>query len=117
LSALPPSLRPTWSKRLDELLAPEGRLICLEFPTYKPPSTGGPPYALPPKIYTAHLPRPGKELPYAEDGELKELEIGESSKEGLQRIAHIKPKRTHGIGYAEDGSITDWISIWVHPNR
>jgi methyl halide transferase len=116
LSALPPSLRPNWSKRYGELLAPDGLVVCLEFPTYKEPSSGGPPWALPPKIYAAHLPRPGKELPYAEDGELVESEIGEPSKNGLRRIAHFQPKRTHEIGYSKDGKVTDWISVWAHPD-
>jgi len=91
--------------------------VCLEFPTYKPPSTGGPPWALPPHIYTAHLPRPGEELLYGEDGELVESTLGEPSKNGLQCIAHFQPNRTHKIGYTEDGKVTDWISIWTHPNN
>jgi len=62
----------------------------------------------------AHLPRPGKELPYAEDGDLLELEIGEATKDGLQRIDHFQPERTHEMGYAENGTITDWISVWSH---
>lgn len=88
-------------------------MVCLEFPTYKPPSTGGPPWALPPKIYMAHLSRPGRELPYAEDGELLESELGEPSKDGLHRLVHFQPKRTHQIGYSEDGKVTDWISVWA----
>ena len=109
-------MRPAWSKRYQELLSPEGRLVCLEFPTYKPPSTGGPPWALPPKIYMAHLPRPGQELPYGEDGSLLEEKLGEPSKDGLQRIEHFQPKRTHEIGYNEQGEVTDWIGVWAHPN-
>ncbi|RDL38009.1 Uncharacterized protein BP5553_05442 [Venustampulla echinocandica] len=115
LSALPPSLRAGWSKRMAQLLSPEGRLICVEFPTYKPPSTGGPPWALPPKIYMAHLSRPGEELPYGEDGSLLEAQLGEPSKSGLQRVAHFQPKRTHEIGYDAEGNITDWVSVWAHP--
>lgn len=108
-------MRSAWSRRFNELLAPEGRLICLEFPTYKPASTGGPPWALPPKIYMAHLPRPGEELSYGEDGELLEEKIGEPSRNGLVRIAHWQPERTHEIGYDADGKVTDWISAWAHP--
>jgi hypothetical protein len=115
LSALPPSMRPAWSRRMGELLAPEGRLVCLEFPTYKPASTGGPPWALPPKIYAAHLPRPGEELPYDEDGELLESKIGEPNSKGLHCIAHFQPKRTHDIGYSQDGTVTDRIGVWAHP--
>ncbi|KAH8685710.1 thiol methyltransferase-like protein [Tricladium varicosporioides] len=115
LCALPPSLRPAWSARQVQLLAPEGRLICLEFPTYKPPSTGGPPWALPPKIYEAHLPRPGERLPYGEDGSLRDDMLGKPSHLGLQRLAHFQPKRTHKIGYSAEGKVTDWVSVWSHP--
>lgn len=115
LSALHPSMRPAWSRRFVELLAPQGRVVCVEFPTYKPPSTGGPPWALPPKIYLAHLTRPGLELPYAEDGGLEESKLGEKSKEGLVRLEHFQPARTHQIGYGADGKVTDWIGIWAHP--
>lgn len=89
-------------------------MICVEFPTYKPPSTGGPPWALPPKIYLAHLSRPGEILPYAEDGELKEAELGNTSEKGLKRIEHFQPKRTHQIGYDPEGNVTDWVSVWTH---
>ena len=107
-------MRPAWSKRIVELLAPQGRIVCVEFPTYKPPSTGGPPWALPPKIYMAHLKRPGKDLPYAADGELEESKLGEESKDGLVRLDHFQPERTHEIGYGADGKVTDWVSIWGH---
>ncbi|KAG9243255.1 thiol methyltransferas-like protein [Calycina marina] len=114
LSALNPSMRPAWSSRYNELLAPTGKLICLEFPTYKPPSTGGPPWALPPKIYMAHLPRPGEKLLYEEDGDLLESKLGEPSNRSLTRIEHFQPQRTHNVGYGEDGKVTDWISVWSH---
>jgi hypothetical protein len=108
-------MRPAWSKRFVELLAPEGRVVCVEFPTYKLPSTSGPPWALPPKIYIAHLARPGNELLYGEDGELLERQLSEPSKSGLQRIEHFQPKRTHQIGYNSGGKVTDWVSVWSHP--
>lgn len=109
-------MRPVWSQRMNELLTPEGRLVCLEYPTYKPPSTGGPPWALPPKIYIAHLPRPGEEVKYGEEGELVETELGPSNPKGLQQIAHFQPKRTHESGYSADGKVTDWIGVWAHPS-
>lgn len=112
LCALPPTMRPAWSKRYNDLLSPSGRVICVEFPTYKPPSTGGPPWALPPKIYNAHLPRPGEELSYADDGELLEDKIGEPIPGALRRVEHFQPKRTHKIGYSADGKVTDWVSVW-----
>jgi len=115
LSALPPSLRPAWSKRMAQLLSPEGRLVCVEFPTYKPPSSGGPPWALPPKIYLAHLSRPGEELAYSPDGDLLESHIQGPANHGLQRIDHFQPRRTHQIGYDDHGNVTDWVSVWAHP--
>ncbi|KAH8821087.1 thiol methyltransferase-like protein [Xylogone sp. PMI_703] len=115
LSALPPSLRPAWSKRFVELLAPQGRVVCIEFPTYKAPSTGGPPWGLPPKVYTGHLERPGEELPYDDEKGLLEDQLGPPTPSGLKRIAHFQPKRTHQIGYDEEGKVTDWLSVWAHP--
>ncbi|XMA13160.1 hypothetical protein WAI453_005951 [Rhynchosporium graminicola] len=117
LSALPPVMRPAWSKRFVDLLTPEGRIVCVEFPAYKPPSTGGPSWALPPKVYLAHLTRPGEELPYAEDGELQDSKLGESSKNGLVRVAHFQPERTHQIGYDAEGKVTDWVSVWMHSSN
>lgn len=108
-------MRPAWSRRFVDLLAPQARVVCLEFPTYKPPSTGGPPWALPPKIYLAHLPRPGAEITYTEDGVLDESSLGEKTQDGLVRLEHFQPERTHQIGYSADGKVTDWISIWGHP--
>ncbi|THV47563.1 hypothetical protein BGAL_0302g00050 [Botrytis galanthina] len=113
--ALPPSLRPAWSKRYHELLSPEGRLICLEFPTTKSPSIGGPPWAMPPRIYEGHLSRPGEVLPYnEEDCELEVEKLGLPHKNGLRRIAHFHPKRTNRGGYDADGKINDWVSVWSH---
>ncbi|TGO89495.1 hypothetical protein BPOR_0106g00030 [Botrytis porri] len=113
--ALPPSLRPAWSKRYYELLSPEGRLICLEFPTTKSPSIGGPPWAMPPRIYEGHLSRPGEVLPYnEEDYELEVGKLGLPHKNGLRRIAHFHPKRTNRGGYDADGKINDWVSVWSH---
>jgi methyl halide transferase len=63
----------------------------------------------------AHLPRPGEELQYGEDGELLESKLGEPSKTGLLRIEHFQPKRTHQIGYNSEGNVTDWVSVWSHP--
>jgi len=116
LSALPPSTRPAWSKRLTQLLSPEGRLVCIEFPTYKLPSTGGPPWALPPKVYTGHLARPGQEVSYSKDGDISEEQLGEPAADGLLQIAHFQPKRTHQIGYNAEGKVTDWIGVWSHTN-
>ncbi|KAJ9658056.1 hypothetical protein H2201_007951 [Coniosporium apollinis] len=111
LSALPPSLRPAWAARMSQLLAPSGVLICVEFPTYKPPSTGGPPWALPPAVYEAHLSRPGEEVAYNDEGYVDQKPGWNepSNAAALVRIAHWQPERTHEVGKG-----TDWVSIWRH---
>lgn len=95
-------------------MAPTGKLICLEFPTYKPLNSGGPPWALPPSIYEAHLPRPGKEIKYDEEGKIEEASVAKPVKNGLKRLEHFQPKKSHDIGYV-DGKLTDWVGVWVHP--
>ncbi|RDW60911.1 hypothetical protein BP6252_12294 [Coleophoma cylindrospora] len=114
LCALPLSLRSKWSQRQNELLAPGGRLMCLEFPTNKPTNSGGPPWPLPPKIYQALLPRPGVELKYDDQGVLVESELGPPSPKGLMALAHYQPKKTHKAGYDAEGKLMDFVSIWGH---
>ena len=114
LSALPPSLRPTWAARMAQLLSPTGVLICIEWPSTKAPDSGGPPWALPPQVYEAHLPRPGKELKYGEDGTILVDKLGPEPKDGLLRTEHFHPKRTHKQGMSEGGTVTDWVGIWKH---
>ncbi|KAI9888203.1 MAG: hypothetical protein M1820_010247 [Bogoriella megaspora] len=110
LSALPPSLRPAWALRLSQLLGPgHATLICLEFPTYKEPSTGGPPWGLPPEVYLQHLSRPGEDIPYDESGYVVEQAPAEDNEKALKRIAHWKAERTHQVGQG-----TDNVSIWRH---
>lgn len=114
LCALPPSLRPAWAKRQSELLSPMGRLICLEFPSTKPLSTGGPPHALPPRVYEGHLRRPGQELLYDAEGHLLQANLGPELESGLVRLEHFHPKRTHSVGVGKDGNVEDWIGVWGH---
>lgn len=109
LCALPPTLRPTWSDRMSSLLSPTGRLICLEFPTYKPPSTGGPPWALPPVVYEEILTRPGEEIQYDKEGNVVVQTPVKDNAKALVRIAHWQPERTHEVGKG-----TDWVGIWKH---
>lgn len=93
------------------LLGPAGRLVCLEFPTYKEPSAGGPPWALPPPVYEQLLCRPGDEVAYGADGHVVDdrERLGRPSETALERIAHWMPERTHEIGKG-----TDWVSVWRH---
>lgn len=86
---------------------PSSCLVCVEFPTTKPPSTKGPPFGLPEKVYVEHLGHPGQKLPYDEEDNLLDDQIQSSPKTGLERIARWQPERTHEIGKG-----TDWVSVW-----
>ena len=88
---------------------PSSNLICVEFPTYKEPSTGGPPWGLPSKVYLEHLSHPGEDIPYDESGNIRENVLKRASPGGLERVAHWQPEHTHDIGKG-----TDWVSIWRH---
>lgn len=83
-------------------------MVCLEFPTHKDPTTGGPPWALPPLVYQELLKRPGDEISYDERGTIRETNR-EPTNEALERVAHWQPERTHPIGEG-----TDWIGVWKH---
>ena len=104
-------MRPSWALRHTQLLAPapDGNLICLEFPTYKDPLTNGPPFGVRPETYVEHLSHPGENVPYNENGHAKENVLEKANPEALERISHWQPKRSHPVGQG-----TDWISIWRH---
>ncbi|KAF2654446.1 S-adenosyl-L-methionine-dependent methyltransferase [Lophiostoma macrostomum CBS 122681] len=112
LSALAPSVRPAWASRMSQLLAPDGVLICLEFPTHKPAKSGGPPWSLPSVVYQELFKRPGEEIRYDEEGKLVPEEKQESE-DALVRIAYWKPTRTHQVGII-NGEVKDWVSVWKH---
>jgi hypothetical protein len=107
-------MRAAWAFRTAQLLSPAGVFICVEWPSEKDPKGGGPPWPLPPQVYLNHLTRPGKDLEYGRDGNFLEDKLGPQSKDGLQRIAHFHPKKTHGAGKSDEGRITDWVSVWKH---
>lgn len=93
-----------------ELLEPDGRLICLEFPNGKDPRTGGPPFGLNPDVYVAHLSHPGEELAYTPEGyPEKSYAEGSRTEGGLRRLDHWQPERTHAVGQGKD-----WVSVWGH---
>ncbi|KAG6358738.1 hypothetical protein INS49_012257 [Diaporthe citri] len=133
--AIPPSSRPQWAARMQQLLAqPSGRLVCLEFPTGKHPSTGGPPHSAAFWFYQLHLSNPGNDqvITYGEkkdsasqdpgrdiDQAQKEWTInataGTSTGPGLAMIVRFKPNVTHESGQSYQGSFgRDWVSIWGH---
>lgn len=109
LCAIPPNLRPQWSKRVSELLAPNGSLICCESPLAKPPKAGGPPHGLSSELYVQLFKQPGQDVSYAEDGHIAADERSLNLESGLVRVAHWLPARTHEIGRG-----TDMMSIWKH---
>jgi hypothetical protein len=95
-----------------QLLSPTGVLICLEFPTHKPPKSGGPPWALPSDVYVELFKRPGEEIQYDEDMKVVKQEREESDT-ALQRIAYWTPERTHAVGVIK-GIVKDRVSVWRH---
>ncbi|KAK6851076.1 thiol methyltransferase [Apiospora arundinis] len=111
--ALPPSARPAWAQRYRDLLSTTGRLVCLEFPSTKKPEEPGPPWAMNPHTYMAHLGHPGEEVATDEHGGVLEDKVEPPSDNGLIRLLHTKPPRTHAAGY-KDGKVVDCISIWCH---
>ncbi|KAG5914103.1 hypothetical protein E4U53_004709, partial [Claviceps sorghi] len=112
LCALPPSARPNWSSRITQLLAPSGHLICLEFPSGKPLSEGGPPWGLTPEVYEALLSAPGTPVAYHDDtGRPVERVPAKPHPRALHRLSLIKPTRTHEGGEEVPGR--HMISVWT----
>jgi hypothetical protein len=105
-------MRPRWAARMAELLAPEGVLICLEFPTHKPASSEGPPWSLPPTVHQELLKRPGDDISY-DDNSVAIKTNREESDNALVRVAHWTPKRTHDIAVIK-GVVRDCVSVWQH---
>ncbi len=60
-------------------------------------------------MYIEHLSHPGEDLPYDEEGNIKEDILRRASVGGLERVARWQPQRTHEIGKG-----TDWVSVWRH---
>lgn len=121
LCALPRELRPPWAKRMSELLAPDGFLVCLEWPLQKSPKEGGPPHGLSAELYEELLRKPGQEVEYDDDNDgYVVVSAGDSTtgggggggdderaKNALVRLERYRPSRTH-----EAGKDSDFISIW-----
>lgn len=122
LCALPRELRPPWAKRMSELLAPDGFLVCLEWPLQKSPKEGGPPHGLSAELYGELLRKPGQEVEYDDDDNDGYVVVSagdsttgggggggddERAKNALVRLERYRPSRTH-----EAGKDSDFISIW-----
>ncbi|KAF4580378.1 hypothetical protein GQ602_007438 [Ophiocordyceps camponoti-floridani] len=112
LCALAPQHRPRWAKRITQLMLPGGRLVCLEYPSWKPMSEPGPPWGVSPELYEALLSAPGEAPAYGADGSVVADPIAQPRHDALHRLAIIKPTRTHDAGTGPDGSVLDFISVW-----
>jgi hypothetical protein len=99
---------------MSELLKPDGRLVCLEWPLKKSLSTGGPPWGVSAEAYLAHLSHPGEDIEYDENGPAMKSLPKTPGKSALRQLARIKPARTHKPGCDEDGNVDDHISVWAH---
>ena len=109
LCALDPSLRPRWAKRMSQLLAPNGRLVCAEYPLGKPPSSGGPPHGLERALYEQLFAKPGEEVRYNGSGSVCEDRSGEKADSALVKVDEWVPTRCFE---AMEGKV--WISVWGH---
>ena len=111
-----PSMRPEWAKRHSELLAnsPLANLICLEFPIGKGVNTGGPPFGVTSVAYLEHLSRPGQDIPYDAEGNVKFNPNPDLGPGALERVDYFHPADTHQVGKDDQGNVMDYISIWRH---
>jgi len=84
LVAMNPISRAKWAARMAELITPGvGLLICLEYPLFRDPRTGGPPHAIRSWDYDRLL------------------------REKFEKIQHYMPERTHEVGIG-----SDMVSVW-----
>ncbi|KAI5790911.1 S-adenosyl-L-methionine-dependent methyltransferase [Pyronema domesticum] len=84
LVAMNPTMRKKWAKRMADHITPgSGLLVCLEYPLFRPPESGGPPHGITSSDYDALL------------------------RENFEKEMHYMPKRTHKVG---EGS--DMVSVW-----
>lgn len=110
---------------MQQLLSrPDGRLVCLEFPTGRQLKEGGPPYSAAFWFYQLHLTHPGNEevIKYQAKNNSSStglqkyrinMKAGNPCGGGLTMLARFKPNKTHEAGQSEDGKFgRDWVSVW-----
>lgn len=103
--ALLPSMRRDWARRMSELLAPSGVLVCLEFPLYKGLQHPGPPWGLREGIYWDVLAAGGDGLIRDEEAARAATRVADGG--AFERIAYLKPARSYEIAKG-----TDMVSVW-----
>lgn len=100
-------MRLDWARRMKELLAPSGVLVCLEFPMYKDVNAAGPPYGL--KGVYWDLLAEGKDGRVAKGKAQSEGSAASGREERLERVLYYQPSRTYKAGEG-----TDMVSAWRH---
>lgn len=102
-----PEMRLDWARRMKELLAPSGILVCLEFPLYKDLEAPGPPYGLK-GVYDNLLADGGNGM--LDNNGLQKTNIPQASgEENMELLMRYKPERTYEVGEG-----TDMLSVWKH---
>jgi len=99
-------MRQDWARRMSELLAPSGVLICVEFPLYKDLKSPGPPWGLREGIYWNLLAAGGNGV--IENEEDAQAATQATDGGAFTRLKYIKPARSY-----EAGNGTDMLSIWA----
>lgn len=108
---------------MQQLLArPDGRLVCLEFPTGRKLEEGGPPYSAAFWFYQLHLTNPGREqvIRYETDGGIGSTKVHSINmdavnrcSDGLAMMARFRPEEIREVGRDGDGKFgRDWVSVW-----
>lgn len=93
-------MRKDWGRRMRELVAPSGILVCLEFPMYKDLKAIGPPWGL--NGVHWNILAQGRDGIIDQTGEENDAEGG-----AFQRTLYFKPARSY-----EAGRGADMVSVW-----
>lgn len=99
-------MRQDWARRMSELVAPSGVLICLEFPLYKGLNLPGPPWGLREGIYLNLLAAGGNGV--IEDEIAAQAAAEVTTGGAFDRIGYIVPPRSYEVAKG-----TDRLSIWA----
>jgi hypothetical protein len=102
LCALLPEMRRDWAKRMAEILAPDGVLICLEFPMWKPLQAQGPPWGL--KGVHWNLLHDGGSGLVDDEGKLS---VPDEKQGAFERVLYWSPPASFEQSRGED-----MISVW-----